>query len=67
MDPPSTGRSRRPAILDDFRSIGYETITVSSGFEQVAVRGSDQFLDPGQINEFEIQLLRPSLSRPLRR
>jgi hypothetical protein len=54
-----------PAILDDFRSIGYETITVSSGFEQVAVRGADRFLDPGQINEFEIQLLRPSLIAPI--
>ena len=54
-----------PAILDDFRSIGYETITVSSGFEQVAVRGSDRFIDPGQINEFEIQLLRPSLIAPV--
>jgi len=54
-----------PAVLDAFRSIGYETITVSSGFEQVAVRGADRFLDPGQINEFEIQLLRPSLVAPL--
>ncbi len=54
-----------PAILEDFRSIGYETITVSSGFEQVAVRGADHFLDPGQINEFEIQLLRPSLIAPI--
>ena len=54
-----------PAIVEDFRSIGYETITVSSGFEQVAVRGADRFLDPGQINEFEIQLLRPSLIAPV--
>ena len=54
-----------PAVLDAFRSLGYETITVSSGFEQVAVRGADRFLDPGQINEFEIQLLRPSLIAPL--
>ncbi len=54
-----------PAILDDFRSIGYETITISSGFEQVAVRGADQYLDTGQINEFEIQLLRLSLVAPI--
>jgi hypothetical protein len=50
-----------PAILGEFRSLGYETVAVSSGFEQVAVRGADRFIDPGQLNEFEIQLLRPSL------
>jgi hypothetical protein len=50
-----------PAILGDFRALGYETIAVSSGFEQVAVRGADRFIDAGQVNEFEIQLMRPGL------
>ena len=63
--PPVYRATSTPAILDDFRSIGYETITISSGFEQVAVRGADQFLDTGQINEFEIQLLRLSLVAPI--
>ena len=53
------------AVLDVFRAIGYETVTISSGFEQAAVRGADRFIDSGQINEFEIQLVRPSLISPI--
>ncbi len=50
-----------PAALADLREAGYETIAISSGFEQVALRTADRFIDSGQVNEFEIQLLRPSL------
>jgi Sulfatase len=49
------------AILDRFRERGYETIAVASGFEQSAVRGVDRFIDIGQLNDFEMHLLRPSL------
>lgn len=49
------------SILDDFQRLGYDTVSVSSGFEQVALRGAGRFIDSGDINEFEIQLLRPSL------
>lgn len=48
------------AILDRFRELGYESISLASGFEQSAVRGADRFIDGGQLNDFEIQLLRPS-------
>ena len=53
------------AVLDDFRALGYETVGISSGFEQPAVRGADTFVDEGQLNEFEIQLLRASIVPPL--
>ena len=52
------------AVLDDFRKLGYETIGVGSGFEQPAVRGADRFVDDGELNEFEIQMLRASIIPP---
>ena len=54
-----------PLVLGDFRALGYQTIAVSSGFEQVAVRGADRFIDEGELNEFEVQLMRPSFVTPL--
>ena len=43
------------------RSRGYEIGAISSGFEEAAVREADWFIDTGQINEFEIGLLRRSV------
>ena len=54
-----------PSILDEFRELGYDTVSISSGFEQVAVRGGDQFIDSGELNEFEFQMLRPSVVAPI--
>jgi hypothetical protein len=53
------------AVLDDFRRLGYDTIGISSGFEQPAVRGADTFIDNGELNEFEIQMMRASIIPPL--
>jgi hypothetical protein len=53
------------AVLDDFRKLGYETVGVGSGFEQPAVRGADRFVDAGELNEFEIQMLRASIIPPI--
>lgn len=36
---------------------GYTSVGVSSGFEQVAARQADVWVDGGQMNEFEIMLL----------
>jgi hypothetical protein len=36
---------------------GYATVAVGSGFEHVAARGADVYLDGGELNEFEISLL----------
>ena len=38
--------------------------SVSSGFEQVAMREADRFVDTGQLNEFEIAMLKRSHRRP---
>lgn len=39
------------------RDRGYTIATTGSGFEQYSLRGSDVYLDEGQLNEFEIKLL----------
>jgi hypothetical protein len=56
----------RDAINDNptwsfLRSRGYEVDSISSGFEQVAIREADRFIDTGQLNEFEIAVLKRSL------
>jgi len=67
------GTERRPAggvvreaINDNptvalLRSRGYETEAILSGWEQVSMREADHVVDTGQINEFEIGVLRRSL------
>jgi hypothetical protein len=44
------------------RDRGYEIDSVSSGFEQVAIREADRFVDTGQINEFELAVLKRSIT-----
>lgn len=41
------------AFFGDLHERGYETVAVSSGWEQSALRRVDQFVDTGQLNEFE--------------
>ncbi len=43
------------------RDSGYEINSVSSGFEQVALREADRFVDTGQLNEFELAVLKRSV------
>lgn len=43
------------------RQRGYEIDAVSSGFEQVSVREADRFVDTGQLNEFEIAMIKRSI------
>lgn len=50
--------SRMLATLHDR---GYEIETIVSGWEQVPMREADVYIDTGQINEFEIGVLRRSL------
>jgi len=40
------------------KRLGYETVTIPSGFDEVTVRAADQVLDPGDVNEFEIAMAR---------
>ena len=44
------------------RGRGYEIDAVSSGFEQVALREADRFVDTGQLNEFELAVLKRSIA-----
>ena len=39
------------------RGHGYDTVAVASGFEEVAPRQADVYVDSGNLNEFEISLL----------
>jgi hypothetical protein len=48
------------AILQRFRDRGYDIVAFSSGFEGVALRRADRFVDTGQLNEFEWELLQLS-------
>ena len=47
--------------LDLLHDRGYETEAIVSGWEQVTMREADRLVDTGQINEFEIGILRRSL------
>src|SRR5262245_44863707 len=49
------------AVIPAFRSRGYETIAIGSGFEDTALRSVDRFLDAGYLNDFEVTLARPTV------
>ena len=57
--------SSNPRVFDHFRELGYEVVTVASGFEEVALRGADRFIDTGQANELEIRVLGNTSIAPL--
>ena len=46
------------AVFSELRSRGYETIAMASGFEEVALREADRYIDTGQINEVELLSMR---------
>jgi hypothetical protein len=45
-------------VFDFLRDRGYRIVTSSPGYEHVTLRQADVYLDEGQVNEFEYQLLR---------
>ncbi len=45
-------------FFGDIRRLGYETIALFPGFEHVALRQADRFIDTGEINEFEWAVVR---------
>jgi len=47
-----------------YRSLGYEVIAIASGFEEVALRGADCFIDTGQVNELETRVLGNTVVAP---
>jgi hypothetical protein len=52
-------------VFDELRAAGYEIDGISSGFAQISLRESDRFIDSGQINEFEVALLRRTVAGDL--
>jgi len=44
-----------------FSALGYETVSVSSGWEKVSYRQVDRFIDTGELNEFEGVILQSTL------
>ena len=44
--------------FDLLRGRGYRVVTSSSGYEHVTMRGADEFLDDGSLNEVERHLIR---------
>jgi hypothetical protein len=52
-------------VFDAAREHGYTPIGVSGGFEEVATRQADVWVDGGQLNEFEIGLLNSSFAANL--
>jgi len=41
------------AFFADLHRLGYQTVAVSPGYEEVALRRADVFMDTGQLNDFE--------------
>jgi hypothetical protein len=52
-EPPSRVTINDGAFFGDLHRLGYQTVAVSPGFEDVALRRADTFIDTGQLNEFE--------------
>jgi hypothetical protein len=51
--------------LEPFTNAGYETVAISSGFEEIAPRRFDRFIDTGQLNEFERVLVQSTVQPAL--
>ncbi len=45
------------ARLRDFREAGYELVSISSGYNEGAIRSVDRFIDSDELSSFEMQLL----------
>ncbi len=52
-------------VFERFSAHGFKTVSIGSGYEMVTMRGVDQFLDTGQINEMELVAISTTGLRPL--
>ncbi|MFL5681302.1 MAG: hypothetical protein ACJ77B_11955 [Chloroflexota bacterium] len=48
-------------VFRELHAQGYETVALSPGFEEVALRDADRFIDTGQLNEVEVLTFRQTL------
>ena len=51
----------RNPVFDLLRGRGYEIVTSAPPYEDVTLRSADRYLDDGQVNEFELHLMRSTL------
>jgi hypothetical protein len=51
--------------LERLRDEGYELIALASSYEEPALRSVDRWIDTGELNEFEVNLFRRAILRPL--
>ena len=70
----AAGQFTRPALraaindsaaFDLLREHGYRIVATASGWEDPALRGADTFLDAGELNEFELSLIRSTAASDL--
>lgn len=47
----------RNPVFEFFRGAGYRIVAIGSGYEELALRSADVYVDHGQLNEFELKLL----------
>jgi hypothetical protein len=63
-DPAENGQYRQAInhnkVFDLMRGQGYEVVATGSGWEQLALRQADVYMDGGQLNSFEVALLQTS-------
>ncbi|MDP9482852.1 MAG: hypothetical protein M3P84_06480, partial [Chloroflexota bacterium] len=52
-------------VLQRLRNTGYELVALASSYEEPALRSVDRWIDTGELNEFEVNLFRRSILRPL--
>lgn len=58
MQPALRNLTSDGTALRRLRERGYEIVATAPGFEEMALRRADVFLDSGQLNEFEVTLMR---------
>jgi hypothetical protein len=52
-------------VLPRLRAEGYELVAFASSFEEPALRSVDRWIDTGDLNEFEVNLFRRTILRPI--
>jgi hypothetical protein len=52
-------------VLERLRDEGYQLTALASSYEEPALRSVDRWIDTGELNEFEVNLFRRTILRPL--
>jgi hypothetical protein len=58
VEPTLRSTLNRNPVFDLLRVRGYEIVTSAPPYEDVTLRSADRYLDDGQVNEFELHVLR---------